>query len=165
MTYLLDANTLIEAKNRYYQMRVCPGYWDWLARNRLTGVLASVESIGAELRAGDDELAEWTTTHADLFLPESDEATQVAFGEVASHVASLTGQMKPGALDEFLDCADPWLIAKARSTGRTVVTHERFNREARRKFLIPNVCQHFGVEYIDTFALLNRLDARFVLAD
>jgi len=26
MIYLLDANTLIEAKNRYYSMSVCPGY-------------------------------------------------------------------------------------------------------------------------------------------
>lgn len=38
MTYLLDANTLIEAKNRYYQMSICPGYWDWLhkANQRLS---------------------------------------------------------------------------------------------------------------------------------
>ena len=32
MNYLLDANTLIEAKNRYDQMSICPGYWDWLPK-------------------------------------------------------------------------------------------------------------------------------------
>ena len=37
MNYLLDSNTLIEAKNRYYQMRVCPGYWAWIARNQAVG--------------------------------------------------------------------------------------------------------------------------------
>lgn len=37
------------------------------------------------------------------------------------------------------------------------------NLAARRKFLIPNVCQHFGVLFIDTFELPNALEARFVL--
>jgi hypothetical protein len=46
-----------------------------------------------------------------------------------------------------------------------VVTHEQFNPQIKRKFSIPNVCQHFGVQWIDTFELLSRTDARFVLAD
>ncbi|VTU18453.1 hypothetical protein H4CHR_00188 [Variovorax sp. PBS-H4] len=165
MSYLLDANTLIEAKNRYYQMHICPGYWTWLTRGKEAGTLASVESVGAELRRGTDDLAEWAVAHADLFMPESDEATQIAFAEVASHVAAQALAMRAGALDEFLSGADPWLIAKARVTGTTVVTHEQLNLDIRRKFLIPNVCQHFGVEFINTFDMLGRLSARFVLAE
>lgn len=165
MSFLLDANTLIEAKNRYYQMRFCPAYWTWLTRTKDAGRLASVESVGTELRRGNDELAQWAATQADLFLPESDEATQVAFGEIAGHVAGRATTMKPGALDEFLGGADPWLIAKARVTGQTVVTHERLDTVSRRKFLIPNVCLHYGVECINTFDMLDRLDARFILAD
>lgn len=165
MSYLLDANTLIEAKNRYYQMRICPGYWTWLARGKEARTIASVESVGAELRRGNDELAAWAIAHSDLFMSESDEATQVAFGEIAVHVAAQSAAMRSGALDEFLGGADPWLIAKARVTGTAVVTHERLNLDNRRKFLIPNVCQHFGVEFINTFDMLNRLDGRFVLAD
>lgn len=71
--------------------------------------------------------------------------------------------LKPGAIEEFLSGADPWLIAKARVMGATVVTHEQHNPAARRKFLIPNVCQHFGVPCLDTFELLNQQAARFVL--
>lgn len=165
MTYLLDANTLIEAKNRYYQMRFCPGYWTWLTRNKRDGRLASVESVGSELRRGTDELAQWAVQEADLFLPESDDETQTAFAEVAAYVAAQVGNMKAGALDEFLGGADPWLIAKARVLGHTIVTHERLDIVNRRKFLIPNVCQHYGVECINTFDMLNRLEARFVLQD
>ena len=146
-------------------MRFCPGYWTWLARTKDAGRLASVESVGSELRRGNDELAQWVTTQADLFLPESDAATQNAFAEIAAHIASQAAAMKAGALEEFLGGADPWLIAKARITGRTVVTHERLNTANRRKFLIPNVCSHYGVECINTFDMLNRLDARFILAD
>jgi hypothetical protein len=165
MSYLLDSNTLIEAKNRYYQMRFCPGYWTWLTRTKEAGRLASVESVSTELRRGNDELAQWVTTQANLFLPESDEATQGAFAEIAAHIAGQAVIMKVGALEEFLGGADPWLIAKARVTGHTVVTHERLDANNRRKFLIPNVCAHYGVECINTFDMLDRLDARFVLAD
>ncbi|QIL70792.1 DUF4411 family protein [Diaphorobacter sp. HDW4B] len=163
MTYLLDANTLIEAKNRYYQMNFCPGFWAWLARSKMSGHIGSVESIGAELRRGSDELAIWAKQESDFFLPESDEDTQTSFAEIAGHVATKAGHMKAGALDEFLSCADPWLIAKARVLRFAVVTHERLNTESRRKFLIPNICQHYGVECINTFDLLNRLNARFIL--
>ncbi len=80
-------------------------------------------------------------------------------------MASTAPQMKAGALDEFLGGADPWLIAKAMTINATVVTHEQLNLAARRKFLIPNVCQHFGVPFVDTFELLNALEARFVLGN
>jgi hypothetical protein len=90
---------------------------------------------------------------------------QTAFAQVAQHVASNALQMKAGALDEFLGGADPWLIAKAMTINATVVTHEQLNLAARRKFLIPNVCQHFGVSFVDTFELLNALEARFVLGE
>lgn len=134
MTYLLDANTLIEAKNRYYQMHICPGYWDWLRKSHLAGEVNSIRSVRTELQRGNDELADWATGHAPLFLDESDDATQAAFVEVAQHLASTALAMKPGALDEFLGGADPWLIAKAMTTNATVVTHEQLNFAARRKF-------------------------------
>jgi hypothetical protein len=163
MNYLLDANTLIEAKNRYYRMATCPGYWDWLLHAHARGLIGSVDSVARELRKGNDDLADWAKAHSAMFEPESDEATQHAFAEVAKHVALQAATMKPGALEEFLAGADPWLIAKARTTGAVVVTQEQLKPDAKRKFLIPNVCQHFGVEWIDTFDLLTRLEARFIL--
>lgn len=166
MTYLLDANTLIEAKNRYYRMTVCPAYWSWVQRSHDAGMLSSIEPVGNELIRGNDELADWANEHPGLFLPVSDEATQLAFQQVAAHVASQAQQMKQGALEDFLDGADPWLIAKALTIPEAIiVTHEQFNLQMRRKFSIPNVCHHFGLSCIDTFELLSRLDARFVLLD
>lgn len=102
MIYLLDANTLFEAKNRYYRMAVCPAYWAWIQRSQCAGVVASIDLVGDELRRGNDELAEWAKGQADLFLTVSDDDTQQAFGTVAQHVAAQAGGMKAGALDEFL---------------------------------------------------------------
>ena len=163
-TYLLDANTLIEAKNRYYSMTICPAYWSWVQRSNDAGFVASIEPVGVELMRGNDQLADWARDHGDLFLAVSDEPTQLAFASVAAHVAAGSGSMRPGALEEFLAGADPWLIAKAMtSADAVVVTHEQFNPQMRRKYSIPNVCQQFGVPWIDTFELLRRTEARFVL--
>ena len=30
--YVVDANVLIEAKNRYYAFDLAPGFWKWLER-------------------------------------------------------------------------------------------------------------------------------------
>ncbi|WP_180127107.1 DUF4411 family protein [Rhodoferax sp. BLA1] len=166
MIYLLDSNTLIEAKNRYYGMTICPGYWSWVLRSHGQGVLASIKTVGDELKLGNDELALWTRRNAALFLPVSDADTQAAFVQVAAYVASQTALMKAGALEEFLGGADPWLIAKAMALpDSVVVTHEQFNLQMRRKFSIPNVCQHFGVQWMDTFAVLGQTKANFVLVD
>ncbi len=163
MKYLLDANTFIEAKNRYYNMTVCPGYWDWIEREFANGQVASVENVGDELLNGNDELRDWAASHKALFLPVSEEETQGAFAEIAAHAAELATDMKPGALEEFLGGADPWLIAKARVQDAVVVTHEQFNPQAKKKILIPNVCRQFEVRWMNTFDLLLELEARFVL--
>lgn len=163
MKYLLDSNTLIEAKNRYYDMTVCPAYWDWIIHSNGKNDVASIEMVADEIKKGNDDLAKWVETNSGLFLTESDEATQKCFDNVLEALGAETPKMKPGAFEEFLSGADPWLIAKAMSTGATVVTHEVYNPAIIRKFTIPNMCAKLGVQYMNTFQLLSILDARFVL--
>lgn len=163
MKHLLDANTLIEAKNRYYGMTFCPAFWQWLLVQNQALELASITSVMDEIAKGKDDLAQWAAASPAFFHAISDNQTQGAYAEIAAHVAQQAPKMKVGALEEFLSGADPWLIAKALSTGATVVTHEVLNLEVKRKFIIPNVCEHFQVPYINTFELLHRLDAKFVL--
>lgn len=165
MNYLLDANTFIEAKNSYYHMEICPGYWRWIEMQSLVGDVASIESVRDELLKGDDELEVWARENKGVFLSVSDEHTQEAFAQVAIFAEAAAQAMRPGVLNEFLAGADPWLIAKAISTGGIVVTHEKRDPNIRRKLLIPNVCDHFDVRCINTFDLLLKLKAEFVLAD
>ena len=163
MNHLLDANTLIEAKNRYYGMTICPGFWHWLQLKNQTLDLASIAPVMDELAKGNDELAGWVKDNAGFFHAINDQETQQAFAQVAGLVAEQAPMMKVGAMEEFLAGADPWLIAKAMMTGATVVTHEVLNREAKRKFIIPNLCEQLDVPFLNTFELLHRLEARFVL--
>ncbi|CAI8807411.1 DUF4411 family protein [Pseudomonas sp. IT-P291] len=163
MNHLLDANTLIEAKNRYYGMAICPGYWQWLLLKNKALDLASIAPVKDELTKGHDELAEWAKENQEFFHSTTDKATQMAFAQIAGLVANQAPKMKVGAMDDFLAGADPWLIAKAMTTGATVVTHEVLNREAKRKFIIPNLCEQLHIPFLNTFELLHRLEARFVL--
>ncbi|AXM97590.1 DUF4411 family protein [Pseudomonas plecoglossicida] len=163
MKHLLDANTFIEAKNRYYGMKICPAFWQWLLNQNQALELGSITSVMEELAKGNDELAEWTTKNRAFFHSVSDEQTQTAYTRIAAHISEQAPKMKAGALDEFLSGADPWLIAKAISTGATVVTHEVLNLDVKRKFIIPNICENFSVPYMNTFELLHRLEAKFVL--
>ncbi|WP_321359619.1 DUF4411 family protein [Pseudomonas extremaustralis] len=163
MKHLLDSNTLIEAKNRYYGMTICPGYWAWILQQNQALEIASIVAVRDELAKGNDDLTHWVRSNAHLFEDSSDEQTQAAFGQIVAKISEQAPQMKAGALEEFLEGADPWLIAKAMTTGAVVVTHEVYNPDIKRKYTIPNVCSLVGVTYMNTFELLGKLDACFVL--
>jgi hypothetical protein len=59
LKYLLDANTYIEAKNLYYGMEICPGYWQWLDIQYQNNLVNSVQPIFYELNSYGDELSSW----------------------------------------------------------------------------------------------------------
>jgi hypothetical protein len=42
----------------------------------------------------------------------------------------------------------------------TFVTLEQFNRDKKSKILIPVACDAFGIEYMNTFEMLRRLNAK-----
>lgn len=161
MRYLLDANTYIEAKNQYYGMDICPAYWDWLDRQFALGTIASVDMIGRELKEGNDELADWVRERPDHFISNDDELTQTLFADIVQFV--MEGDYNPGNRDNFLAKADPWIIAKAKAIGASVVTHEAVAAVNTRKVKVPNICQQFEVPCLNTFRFLRELEARFVL--
>lgn len=163
MAYILDSNTFIEAKNRYYGMNVCPGFWDWLLLSNTHGHLYSIEMVKKELEKGNDDLNQWAKNNSQLFVKESDLETQNSYGEIAAYAMSLEN-LNAGAQEEFLRVADSWLIAKAKSTGSTLVTHEQLNPNTKKKILMPNVCEEFGIKWMNTFDCLEELEAKFVLA-
>ncbi len=47
MTYLLDANVFIQAKNLHYGFDFCPAFWDWLDDANNRGVVFSIELVAS----------------------------------------------------------------------------------------------------------------------
>ncbi|MBU3699965.1 MAG: DUF4411 family protein [Candidatus Kapabacteria bacterium] len=156
MMYLLDANVLIEAKNRYYSFDVCPGFWDWLKRENAIGTVLSIDAVAREL--SDPDSAKWVRDHRGFFVASDD----TLIGDIATWIQ---GQPRFSVAEtaRFLSGADARLISHAAVNGATVVTKETSEPQSRR-VKIPDVCRAFNVECIDTFKALSRLNARFVLA-
>lgn len=162
MIYLLDSNTYIQAKNLYYNMDFCPAYWDWLDHEFETGRLFSITSVYDELISPKDELADWVNERQGHFESVTDDDTQEMFSEIVEYVYGLPDK-NPVHVDNFLDKADPWIIAKAISKKAIIVTHERLDPPNSKKVKIPNIAQNFSVACMSTFSLLKELEAKFIL--
>lgn len=162
MSYLLDANAYVEAKNSHYRMAFCPGFWSWLDSAYDGGKIASITLVYKELSEYGDQLSDWVKLRSDHFLSVDDPDTQRCFSSIAEHVMALPLPKHTEKI-RFLSGADPWLIAKAKVTGFSLVTHEVLVPENSAKIKIPNICKHYGVSYLNTFDLLETLAVSLVL--
>jgi hypothetical protein len=165
--FLLDANSFIEPRDRYYAYDICPGYWTALVRLHRAGRVCCIDRIRAELVPKDeddwDDIARWISeeTPETFFKKTEDQAVIGRFQEMVKW-AYAEKQFTDAAKAEFASVADGWLVAYAAENGLIVVTHEEFNPEVKRRIPIPNVCEEFEVEYVNTFEMLRSLGARFI---
>ncbi len=158
--YLIDANVFIQAKNLHYGFDFCPAFWDWMVEKNDTRKVASTDKIADELRAGDDELAEWAVARGEAFFLPMDDTVLPAL-RVVSDWASGQGY-QPAAVATFLQVADYWLVAHALAHQCVVVTHE-VPADTTRKIKIPNACIGLGLRCMTPYEMLRRERARFVL--
>ncbi|MCG2601460.1 MAG: DUF4411 family protein [Achromobacter sp.] len=90
MSYLLDANVFMAAKNLHYGLDFCPAFWDWLVHKGNTGSVFSVDKVADEIEAGQDELSDWAKSsgHA-LFRRTPPALAAVHGGQHLGHRAAL----------------------------------------------------------------------------
>lgn len=161
MAYLLDANVFINAKNLHYGFEFCPAYWEWIIREHRAGRVFSIDRVGDEIAAMDDELSEWSSQLDEGFFLTPGTSTMPALGTVAEWV-NTHDRYTPDAKNVFLQIADYYLVAQALAEGHIVVTHEKPENSVHR-VKIPNVCLALKIRYMNPFEMLRREKARFVL--
>ena len=160
MAYLLDSNVFIAAKNLYYGIDFCPGFWEWMHVSNSNGIVCSVSKVRDEITSGDDDLAEWVRTLPRQFFIQPQQSDVQALQQISTWVTG--GSYEQAAVTQFLQIADYYLCAQALAGGHTVVTLETPG-DGRRRIKIPNVCIAMDVPYINTFDMLRRERARFAL--
>jgi hypothetical protein len=160
MPYLLDANIFIQAKNLHYSFDFCPAFWEWLDVENQNGKVFSIEKVRDELIGGDDELAEWAKARGSEFFLPPDTGIVPSLATVSSWAGS--GDYEPGAVSQFLQVADYYLVAHALAHGFDVVTHE-VAANSVKKIKIPNACISHGVKSMSPYEMLRTEKARFVL--
>ena len=160
MSYLLDADVFIRAKNLHYGFDFCPAFWEWLIQRNRSGQVYSIDRIRGELVAGADDLADWAQDRGDGFFLSPDASLFPALASVANWS---TGQSyDQAAVSTFLQVADYYLVAQAYAGKHTVVTHEAPSASTRR-IKIPDACIGLGIKCLTPYEMLRNDRARFVL--
>ena len=171
LLFVLDANVFIGAHRSYYPIDLCPGFWDSLIRHFRAGSLLSIDKVRDELldvsKREDEEpdgLYYWTKdSPRDLFVSSGEQAVVDIYKDVIAWVYS-SPQFYRGAKDEFARKADGWLVAYTQVHDVILVTQEVWKPDIKKRVPIPNVCEHFNVDYVNTFEMLRQLGVRFELA-
>ncbi|MDI7269403.1 MAG: DUF4411 family protein [Myxococcota bacterium] len=160
MAYLLDANVFIAAKNFHYGFDFCPAFWDWLIEKNAAGTVFSIEKVGDEVLAGEDDLSKWAAERGDGFFLRPEPSVLAGLAAVSAWTTS--HHYVPAAVSNFLQVADYYLVAQAHVAKHTVVTHER-PKGTDRRITIPEACIGLGIKCMNPFEMLRRERARFVL--
>ena len=160
MSYLLDANVFMSAKNLHYGLDFCPAFWDWLVHKAHTGSVFSIDKVADEIEAGQDELSDWARDHSQALFKRTPPTLAPQFAQVS---AWATGQQyTAAAINTFLQEADFYLIAHALASNHVLVTHETPANSPKR-IKIPDACLGVGVRFMTPYQMLRIEQARFVL--
>ncbi|MEX0943615.1 MAG: DUF4411 family protein [Pseudomonadales bacterium] len=164
MLYLLDANTLIDAKRDYYPIDRIPEFWDWLIFKGEEGHIKIPVEVYEEFSDTKDKdgnkdlLAEWAE--------QAEVKDALLFSEEAGQdlVARITyGGYVANPSDDEIDRIgrDPFLLSYALKNrdNRSIVTTENSkpSRQGANRHL-PDVCRDFGIKCINSFELIRVLN-------
>ncbi len=162
MAYLLDANVFMQAKNLHYGFDFCPAFWDWLVHEHASERVFSIEKVGDEIQAGQDQLATWAAKQGSAFFLAPQPNALPALTRVSTWVTRQPNYAA-SAVSMFMQAADYYLVAQAVADAHVVVTHEVAAPHAIKKIKIPDVCIGLGVKCVTPFEMLRKEGARFVL--
>ena len=162
MSYLLDANVFIQAKNQYYGFDIVPAFWDWLVSANTQGRVFSVEKVADELLGYADELSDWARDRSQTggFFLSPDDQVLDSLKDLATWARGQN--YTEAAVNEFLQAADFYVVAHAHAHGNIAVTQEIYAPGSLRNIKIPNACQGVGVAWMNTYTMLRAEGARFV---
>lgn len=161
MTYLLDANVFIQAKNLYYGLDFCPAFWQWLIEQNQTGKVVSIDKIKDEIIAGEDQLSQWVKEQGQQMF-------KTTSGEIIPYLKKVSQwaqeqNYETVAINSFFQVADYYLLVQALAGNYTIVTHE-VPSNSNKRIKIPNACMGLNISFTNTFNMLRMEGALFVLA-
>ena len=100
MSYLLDTNVFIQAKNLHYGLDFCPAFWQWLLENSASGRVFSIDKVAGEIAAGGDELTTWAQQVGSGLFRATDATVVAQFGTVSTW--AMGQQYEPAAYQHLL---------------------------------------------------------------
>lgn len=143
MIYVFDDNSLSNILNFYYTDRF-PSFWEKFNEMIREKRIISVREVKFELlnKFNDEQIERLTKRNKNFFENPSPE--ELAFITKIYSVKHFQQNLDKKKLLHGGYFADPFIIAKAWKVKGTVITEETFKENAVR---IPNICEHFEIEY------------------
>lgn len=156
MKYVFDSDSLINLFRHYYPERF-PTLWERFDALVSEGKLVSVKEVFNEIGSGEDALAIWAKEQKNILFLESTTEELKFVGEIFQ-VRHFQAMIRKQERLKGKPVADPFVIARAKLSGASVVTQEKKTENAAR---IPNVCDHFGIRCINLEGFMKEEDWTF----
>lgn len=154
----------IGAYRGYYSFDIVPSFWSTLLRLAENSKICSIDKIKQEIinpnDKNPDELHKWTAENLKDFFEKTNAQDVLQDYAIIQQWAFNNSHFTNPAKEEFANNADAWLIAYSKAKGYTLVTHETYKPETKKRILIPVVCREFGVAYVNTFEMLKDLQVQ-----
>ena len=164
--FWIDSNIYLRSRDGVLAFDIAPRFWNRLAESANAGRISSPLEVYDELlnhSFDGDSLNSWVREHRNSLFIEANDEVGRQFEQVSAHV--LRTYIGTNAND-FLEKADPWLIAHAIASGGRIVTNERMSAEPGpnrntglidTRVKIPNVARHFGIAAVTLPRMLRAL--------
>jgi len=162
-TYIIDANTFMEAARGYYSFDFAKPFWSKLPIYAANRQILSLDKVLDEINKGDDELKKWANSSFKSYFMDSQTSQVIQVYADLVNWADGQRQYHQTAKDQFMedDNADAWIIAFAKAHNCILITDEKSNPASQKRVLIPDVCDAFRVPYTDVFSMLRSLGFSF----
>lgn len=160
--YLIDSNILIGTWETY-PPAIFQTLWDQFANLIPGGDLYFHDEVRKELTVWSSEQSQWFTNHVPanrvlkITQSELDKYTEVS--EWAQYKRKPA--LKQKAVDDFLNCADSWLVACAMDRDAIIVSNEQSAPQSTASVKLPDAAQHFSVDYLDFLGFLRAKNLSF----
>ena len=139
-------------------------FWNWIEGAAKSDTVVAPKAVYKEVVENVkqiDDLARWMKTRRKMgFCIEPDKATVDALKIVTQYVFQPDGRYEHPFALEFVEGADPWVIAHALAEGGKVVSQETDKHPLAKRVRIPDVCDKFGIDCIKVWDMLRELKVK-----
>jgi len=161
--YVLDTNFFIQAHRLNYPFDIFPVFWNGIKDLAGDGKILSIDKVKDEIFSNEDDLKIWCDTNLPNDFFKDTQPVIAEYAQIARWANSRNSHYTQAALNEFLsaDEADAWLVAYGLKNQTTIVTHEISQPDRKNRIKIPEPCNHFNVNFINTIEMLRALRQSF----
>ena len=161
LKYIIDTSSLTQAYRTYYSFDIAPSFWNFLETQFQNGIITSNDKVFDEIKLGKDKLYDWMKVQniKTMLINTKSEIGLIAHYAHLMQWAEKQSQYKPAAKERFaaFENADPWIIACGLQHELTIVSMEVAAPLSKSAIKIPDVCNAFSINHIDTFSFLNEI--------